>query len=134
MKRDESGILLNWLLKLVAILAVLGVIAFDVGSIVVNTVTLDGSARDVAIAVSIDVDQSASNFFTDQQIFDMAVAQVNHETEGISGAKVLRNGTGIDEDGVIHVRLRRKAKTLVTGLIGPLEKFAVGKADGSAGS
>ena len=134
MRRNESGIILSWLLKVVALLAAMGVVLFDVGSIIVNTVTLDSAARDVAVAVSITVDDSASRFFTDSQVYDLAVEQVNHETEGVAGAKVVRKGTEVDDQGVVHVALRRKAKTLLTGLIGPLKKYTVGKADGTAGT
>ena len=134
MERNESGIIVSWLLKVVGLLAVIGVVVFDIGSIAINTITLDSSADDVAVAVSIRVDQASGRFFTDPQVYQLAVEQVGHETDGVAGAKVLKNGTGIDDEGIVHVRLRRKAKTLITGLIGPLEKYTVGKADGQAGT
>ena len=132
---DESGIIINWLVKVVVFLAILGVVGFDAGSIIVNKVTLSTSAKDVAIAVSLTVSDapSASNF-SDTQIYDMAVAVVNSEEDGVAGAKVVRKGTEIDDEGIVHVRLRRKANTIVTKFIGPLKKHTVGIESGQAGT
>ena len=133
--RDESGIIINWLVKVGVFLAVLGVIGFDAGSIVVNTVTLSSSAEDVAIAVSLKVDSSTTfSTFSDIQVYNMAVDEVNDESSGVAGAKVLRKGTEIDEEGVVQVRLRRRANTLIAKYIGPLKKYTVGTGTGQAGS
>lgn len=132
---DESGIIISWLIKVAVFLAVLGVVGFDAGSIIVNKVTLSTSAKDVAIAVSLTVSDapSASNF-SDTQIYDLAVDVVTSEEDGVDGAKVVRKGTEIDEDGIVHVRLRRKASTIVTKYIGPLKKHTVGMESGQAGT
>ena len=129
---NEAGIILNWLAKIVIILGVIGVVGFDVGSVVINAVTLDSSADEVAIDISLRVDQAGTS--TDPQVYLWAVERVNSETEGIEGAKVLKKGTGVDDEGVVHIRLKRKTNTLVAGLIGPLEKYTVARADGQAGT
>ena len=131
---DESGIILNWLVKVVLFLAVLGVVGFDAGSIVVNKVTLSTSAKDVAVAVSLTVNDSPTANFTDTQIYDMAVAVVTSEDDGVAGAKVVRKGTELDDEGIVHIRLRRKANTIVAKYIGPLKKYTVGLESGQAGT
>jgi hypothetical protein len=136
MKRsfDESGIIISWLMKIGLILAVIGVVGFDLGSIVVNNVTLDSSAEEVAITVSIAVSDGPVTTVQDTQIYDMAVAIVEGEVDGVEGARVLRKGTEIDDEGNVHIRLRRRAETLVTELIGPLKKYTVATGNGQAGT
>ncbi len=132
--KDESGIIVSWFLKVALILVVIAVVGFDVGSIVVNTVSLSSSAEDVAVAVSVTVADSSATTFSDTQIYDLAVEVVEDETNGVAGARVVRKGTRIDEQGIVHVRLRRRADTLVTRFIGPLKKRAVAVVDGQAGT
>lgn len=136
MKRsfDESGIIVSWLVKIGLLLAVIAVVGFDLGSIVVNNVTLSSSADEVAITVSIAVSDSPVTTFQDTQIYDMAVAVVEDEADGVEGARVLRKGTEIDDEGNVHIRLRRRAETLVTELIGPLKKYTVATGNGQAGT
>jgi hypothetical protein len=129
---DESGVIVSWLVRIVLLLGVIGVVLFDLGSIVVNNVTLSSTAEEIAIAVSIEVSENRGGFFPETQIYDMAVAEV--EAEGIEGVRVVRKGTNLDEEGIVHIRLRRRAETLVADLIGPLKKFTVATASGQAGT
>lgn len=133
--RDERGIIGDWLVKLVIGFAVIGVIGFDAGSILVNYFTLDSGADEVAIAVSLTVGTSgAASNYTDEEIRDLAIAQVNSEEAGVEGAKVLRQGTNIDQAGVVHIRLRRVADTLIVKRISAISKWARATADGQAGT
>ena len=132
--RDESGIILNWFLKVGILLVVLAVVLFDFGSIVVNNFSLSSSAEDVAVAVSITVADRPGSNFSDFQIYTMAVEVVEDEANGVMGARVLERGTNIDDAGIVHVRLRRKADTLVTHWIGPLKKRTIAVVDGQAGT
>ena len=138
MKRtnDQSGLIVSWFLRVGLFLLVLGVVLFDAGSIVVNKMTLTSSAEDVAVAVSISVsDRNMGNaILPDSVIYDMAVDVVQNESNGVEGARVVRRGTEMDEQGVIHVRLRRRVDTLVTDLIGPLKKHTITTGDGQAGT
>lgn len=133
---DESGIILSWFLKIAVLLLVIGVVGYDVGSIVVNNVTLSSSAEDIAIAVSIDVDEQniTPSAFSDVQVVEMAKAEVADEENGVTSARVVQKGTHIDDEGVVHVRLRRKADTLITRWIGPLKKQTIAIVDGQAGT
>lgn len=131
---DESGIILSWFLRVGLFLAVIGIVGFDVGSIIVNNLSLSSSAEDVAIAVSISVEDRGTTNLPDFTIFTMAKEVVADEANGVAGAKVLQNGTHIDDTGVVHVRLRRRADTLFTHLIGPLKKRTIAIVDGQAGT
>ena len=133
--RDERGIIADWLVKVVVGIAVFGVIAFDAGSILVNYFNLDSGANDVAVAVSTTVgSSSAARNFTDSEIYELAKAEVEAEDGGVEGARVLREGTRIDETGIVHVRLRRVADTLIVERIGAIKKWARATADGQAGT
>lgn len=133
---DESGLIISWLLRVGLFLLVLGVVLFDVGSIIVNKVTLSSSAEDVAVAVSLSVSErnTGGQIFADSIIYDMAVDVVEDEANGVKDARVLRKGTEMDEQGVVHVRLRRRVDTLVTDLISPLKKYTITTGNGQAGT
>lgn len=133
---DQSGLITGWFLRVGLFFLVLAVALFDVGSIVVNKVTLSSSAEDVAVAVSLTIsDRNVGNsIVADSVVYDLAVSEVEDEANGVQGARVLRRGTEMDQEGIVHVRLRRRADTLVTGLIGPLKKYTAATEHGQAGT
>ncbi|MDQ3940478.1 MAG: hypothetical protein M3238_03900, partial [Actinomycetota bacterium] len=53
---------------------------------------------------------------------------------GAENVRVLRKGTGVDDDGVVHIRLRRRTNTLLAKHIPPLKRFTVATTDGQAGT
>ena len=132
--RNERGIVGDWLVKVVLGIAIFGVIGYDAGSILVNYFTLDSGARDVAIAVSTTIGTGQARNFTDNEIYLMAQEEVGSEDAGVEGARVLREGTSVDDTGVVYVRLRRVADTLIVSRIGAIEKWARATADGQAGT
>lgn len=136
LSQNESGVIVSWFVRVGLLLVVLGVVVFDIGSIVVNQVTLSSSAEEVAIAVSITIsDQNAAGrIIPASVVYNMAVEEVGDEANGITGAKVLRKGTEIDAEGIVHIRLKRRAETLVADLIGPLETYTISTGDGQAGT
>lgn len=133
--RDERGIIADWLVKVVLGIAIFGVIAYDAGSIAVNYFTLDSAANDVAIAVSTTVGTSSSaRNYTADEIFRLAKAEVEAEDGGVADAKVLREGTNIGPEGIVHIRLTRLADSLIVKRIGAIKKWARATADGQAGT
>ncbi len=70
--------------------------------------------------------------FTDEEV--RRLVREAADTEGVTKIRILRKGTEVDDDGVVHVRLRRKTRTLVTKYIGPLEKFTIATVSGQAGT
>lgn len=133
--RDERGIVADWLVKILLGIAIFGVIAYDAGSIAVNYFTLDSSADEVAIAVSISVGSAgAARNYTPDEIYRLAQAEVEAEDGGVADARVLRAGTGISPEGIVRVRLTRMADTLIVKRIGPIKKWARATVDGQAGT
>jgi hypothetical protein len=130
--RDDRGIVASWLAKIVIGIAIFGVIAYDAGSIMVNFFTLDSASEDLAIAMSLDITRANANQFTDEEVFDLATELVASPDNGVEGAKVLRNGTNIDDEGTIHVKLRRSADTLIVKRIGAIEDWAKATSEGSS--
>ena len=129
--RDERGVIVNWLVKLVLGLAVLGVIVFDFGSIAVNYFTLDSAADDAAVALSlaIETDDFGTN---DAQVVQAAETLIASDDSLAGDARVIVRRTHVDEDGVIHITLRRAADTLLVDQIDAIRQWGVATAEGSA--
>lgn len=128
---NERGVIVSWLMKLLVGLAVVAVIMFDAGSILVNTFTLDTAADDTAIALSLAInpDQFGTN---DEEVFLAAKELVASGTTNAADAKVVHSGTNVDEESVIHVKLKRTANTIVVKRISAIEKWARATAEGQA--
>ena len=128
---DERGIVISWLIKITLFLAVIGIFVFDAGSIVVNIFTLDSAADDTAIALSLIVDPSTVGL-DDNRVFEQAQLLVASDETLAADARVIRNGTHLDDQGVVHVKLTRVADTLVVDQFTALRKWARATAEGSA--
>lgn len=128
---DERGIVISWLIKVVLMLAVVGSIAFDGASILVNTFTLDSAADDTALALSlqIDTDEFGTN---DQEVLLAAQSFIASGESSAQDAKVVPNGTHVDEQGVIHVKLKRAAKTIVVSRVEAIRKWGIARGEGRA--
>jgi hypothetical protein len=134
-RADERGIVMDWLVKVVIGIAVFGVILFDAGSIAVNYFNLDSAANDVAIAVSTTVGTSSqARDYTADEIYRLAKSEVEAESGGVANARVLKEGTEISQEGIVRIRLRRVADTLIVERIGAIQKWARATADGQAGT
>jgi hypothetical protein len=120
---DERGVVVDWLARLILGLAVAGVLVFDSGSLVVNYVGLDSTADDIANILATDI--SSGDLSTQFTLENRA-----KELAGDAGARVV--GIGIDPQGVLDLRLKRKANTLVVRYIGPLKEWTVATAKARA--
>lgn len=125
--RDERGVLLRWIVKLLLGLAIAAIVLFDVGAIAVNDFTLSSSATDIANALATSAQQSGSATPNQTQL----------ETEGQelakeAGAKLV--SVTVDTSArVVKVRLRRRAHTLIVNHIGPIKKWGRATADAQSG-
>jgi hypothetical protein len=125
--RDERGVILDWLLKTMFFLAIIGVILFDLGSIAVNYIGLNSTANDIANTVSTsiaggDVDP------TDQTAIQGQAKALAQD----AAARLVR--VKVDVDGIVHVKLKRTARTLIVNHIGAIKKWALATGKGQAGS
>ena len=125
--RDERGILVSWIVKLLLGLAVAAVILFDAGSIAVNAFTLSSSATDIANALATTIQQSGSATPNQSQIQNEA-----RDLADDAGAKLV-SVTINTTARTVDVQLRRKADTLIVSRVGPIKKWAGATAEGSSG-
>ncbi len=121
LQRDERGLIVGWLVKLLIGFVIVGVILFDAGVIIVNFFTLDSKAQEIAIAVTTG---SVGENLTEQQIQERA-RELAREAE----ARLV----SVEYDSTarhVRVTLRRRADTLVVGRIGWIKDWARATADG----
>lgn len=123
--RNERGVILDWLGRVVLMLAFFGMIIFDAASVTVNSLGLSSTADDIAAAVS--TDSIGTTVGTPIEVVE--------EAEGLAaeaGARLVK--AELDPQGVIHIKLRRTAKTLVAGRITALEQWVRATANARAAS
>ncbi len=129
--REEHGIVVDWLLRMIVFLGIAGVVLFDGGSIAVNIFGLDSAADEVANVVATRLTESPGSA-TDFQVWELASATI--EEFGYGGAKLIKKGSGIDPEGKITIKLRRTATTLIVGRVGFMKDWAKATAEGTATS
>ncbi len=115
--RERGDIVLGWLTKVVVVLAVLGVCAYDGLSIVATKFSLADDGQSAAIAASTawmhskDVAQA------------LAAAQASASSSNVLDT-VIPTSLVIDPDGTVHLSLQREATTVLLTKIGPLRHWA----------
>lgn len=122
---DRGDIVLSWLVRVIALLAVVGVMAFDVLSVGSSRLSIDDQATTAARAAA----DSWAASHDRQGAFDAAWRSA---TESDATNDVDVKSFSIDAAGVAHVTLRREAPTFVVRLIPPLRRLAVVRAVGDS--
>jgi hypothetical protein len=120
-------VITGWLFRLVVVFAVVAVILFDAGSAVVNFFSLDSEAEEIAVSLATAVTNHEVPTDNPQVLKDRA-----KKLAEAAGARLVR--AEIDAEGVIFIRLRRTANTLVLGRVSALERWTRATADARAGS
>lgn len=112
--RDTGSIVVGWLGKLVVALGLVGVLIFDGFAVVVANFN---AADHATLAAREAADTLARNRSDIQAAYDSAVKAVDSkdvvETETFS----------VDDQGAVHLYVKREAKTLWMHRIGPLKKY-----------
>jgi hypothetical protein len=117
----------GWLVRVVVAFAVAAAVLYDAGSIAVNFFTLDSKADEIALSIATAVTNDELPDTNPRAVTDQARMQARD-----AGAKLMR--AKIDSEGVLSIRLRRVATTLVVGRIGLLEDWTESTADARAGT
>lgn len=117
---------MEWLARLLLAFAVFGVIVFDAVAIATNYFTLDGTANDIAVELSREMSASSA------QVVDAPFIARAKKLVRAAGARLVR--MRIDEEGVLHLRITRSAKTLVVRRIDPISRWGRAVAEGQAGT
>lgn len=123
--RDERGLIASWLGRVVVGLALFGVALFDSGAIAWNYFALDSAADDIAAALSTEI--------TDRSL--KGPAAIEAEARALAadaGAKLVE--ARLEPAGVLYVRLKREAKTIVVSRVEPARRWGVARAEGRAGT
>ena len=112
---DRGDIVLGWLTKLVVVLAVLGVIGFDLISL--------GTARFQAEDHAQSAVRAASSSYASgkdlQQAYDAALAEVVEHGDTIDPQTFT-----VTPDGAVTLTLHRTAPTMLVEKIAPLREWA----------
>lgn len=130
--RDENGIVVAWLLRVVIGFAIVGVFVFDAGSIAINFFSLDGAADEVAVEVSTELATGADvtpNLKCGRRSTDPA-CRVVYEVAREKKVRIV--SAHFDQQGIFHVELERTAETLVVGHIGAISDWATASASAQA--
>ena len=112
---DRGDIVLGWLTKVVAVLAVLGVIGFDLISLGTSYFQAEDHANAAARAAA-DAHRTGSNL---QAAYDAALAEVVEHGDTIDAGSFT-----VAPDGRVSLTLRRTAPTLIMEKVAPLREMA----------
>lgn len=128
--RDERGIVISWLVRILLVLALLGVVVFEAGAIAVNYFSVEETADEVALAVSTALKTGTPvvpNLECNRRSTVPACAEV-YAIARRHGVRIV--SARFDQEGVFHVQLRSTADTLLVHRVGATEDW--GKATASA--
>lgn len=117
---DQTGEVSSWLLQLVVVLAIVGLIVYELVALGMTTVRVDEVAREVA--------RTARDEYRAASSLDRAEA-VAQEAAELHGATLIAVET--DQDA-ISVTLEKQASTLLVHRIGPLAERVTPSATRSA--
>jgi len=114
MRSARGGIVLGWFFKILILLALLAVVSFETGAIIVAKVTAD--------RVAIDAASEAGQVYSSREGLDKACATAD-QIAAKDGAKVtdchlIGGGT------YVSVTIHKKASTFLVQHIGFLKRFA----------
>jgi Tfp pilus assembly protein PilV len=119
---DRGDIVLGWLSKLVVVLGLLGLVAFD-------GISLAQARFQAADRATTAASAAAEDFRTNhdlQKAYNAAFATV-------SGADTIETKTfTVSTDGTVKLRLHHEATTLIVHRIGPLKKWTDAAETGEA--
>lgn len=114
---DSGGIVVGWLVKVVLVLAVLGIVSYDVVAIAYSRVTAADDARSIA--------RAASEAMIVDRVTPTDALNLAEERAESRGVVVGKGDIVVAKDGSVTVHVHREVPTLVTQRIGPLAKFTV---------
>jgi hypothetical protein len=120
---DQRGVVVSWIVKLTIFLAVFCTVLFDAGAITTNYFGLQSTADDIALAMA-TIKESGDTF--NQRVLEEEAAKLAEEAD----AKLI--SAELSFDGVIHIRLKRKATTLIVANLRPIRSWGRATVSGTA--
>lgn len=119
---DRGDIVLGWLTRLVVILAVLGVVGFDLIALGAGRLQAEDHAQSATRAAVSSWAQTKNV----QQAYEAALAQLVQD--GDVGDKIAPAGFTVTPDGVVTLTLTHTSPTLLVDRIGPARQWATSTA------
>ena len=130
--RDERGIVISWLVRILAGLAIAGVVLFDAGSIVLNVFAVNDTAQDVAVDVATELiagGDAIPNLQCERRSSHLLCRQA-YRIARENGVKIV--SARFDQQSVFHVEVRKTATTLIVGRIDAISDWAEATASADA--
>ena len=121
--RERGSIVIGWLTKLVVVLAVVGVILFDVVSVSAARIGAEDDASKAAEAAGFE--WRASHDI--QTAYQAALNALPSDSESIPAKSFV-----IDNTGIVRLVVHRETRTMLVRHIGPLKQFTVVTAHGES--
>jgi len=121
--RNEHGVIMSWLIRILIGIALGGIILFDAGSITINFFGLDNSAEEIANGIAV---QRGAGDLVDQRSLE------EEATEAARNAGARLVSVSVDNEGILHLKLRRKATTLLVGRFSATKDWAKATATAEA--
>ena len=121
-RRDSGSMVIGWLVKVAAVLTIIGIIGFDGVSMAVSHLNAQDDANSAASAAA-ETWQQTHNV---QQALQSAIDAAG------SNDTVVAKTLVIDNDGTVHLSVQRHATTLLMYRLGPLKKYVTVTAAGEA--
>jgi hypothetical protein len=113
---DERGVVIAWLSRLVLVLAIGGLLAYDAGAMLVNYFTLGSSAEDLAYELSADIESGT--------VTPRAPDLANRAEELARGKGVRLLRAEVGAEGILHVAIKRRAETLLAQYVDAFNRYA----------
>ncbi|MGZ4120090.1 MAG: hypothetical protein ACXVQ6_10930 [Actinomycetota bacterium] len=109
----RGGIVLGWLFKIIVMLAILALVSFETGAVIVAKVTADRVAIDAAAEAGHELDTTRSS---------TKAEEVARQTAAKDGATVIAFRI-MPSGKLVQVTVRKVASTFLIQHIGPLKRF-----------
>ena len=121
MSDQRGGIITGFLLRMVVVFAVLGLLVYEAGAIIVANVAVDGIAQDAAREAALHYDGSGGS----QDVAERECRQLARRAGAVCVDLTVRSG-------IVTVVVRKQASTLLSQRIGALRSFTRPTAERSA--
>lgn len=135
--RNERGVVVSWLMKMLVGLAIGGVIIFDAGSIATNFFGLDSAAEEAANEIASEIATSGA---TPSDVNGLRTCTKRPSLSPLCkmlqdkvkehDAKLVK--VTLDLKNNLKVRLKRTADTLIVSRIGFIEDWGTATAEGQS--
>jgi Tfp pilus assembly protein PilX len=127
---DRGDIVLGWLVRVVAVLALLGLFVFEGLSLVAARV----SGTDAANQIALEASEAYLNHNGSPAARTKAAGMAAHSEAGKHAAEIITNSIKVQKDGTVHLRIRRTATTLFLYRTKHTAALAVIESEGNARS